>query len=92
MYRFRRWLRNWINNVDSDRPEKASIGIRERNGPDNERALTFRIWFANGGQVIQTEQYHHVRDEWIKSMYVITDDQDLGDELGKIVTMEKLRG
>ena len=92
-YKFRRWLRNWLHNVDSDGPAKASASIiRASDDPDTERCLNFKVWFANGGRVVQTSRYDRVKDRNQTSMYVITDEQDFGQEINKIVTMESLRG
>ena len=93
-HRFRRWLRNWIYNFDSDTP-KQSLGSRVDavdNGPDHDKCLNFRVWFANGGKVIQTNKYDRLKDRSTTSMYVITEEQELGRELDKIITMESLRG
>jgi hypothetical protein len=92
-YRFRRWLRNWINNFDSDGPEKApSLTVGRNEDPDHDRCLNFKVWFANGGKVVQTNRYDRIKDRHQTSMYVITEDQDFGREIDKIVTMDSLRG
>ena len=95
-YRFRRWLRNWLTNFDSDQPVQETTGritsVRESNEPDNEKSLNFRVWFANGGRVVQTNRYDRQKDRNITSMYVITNDSDFGREIDKIVSMESLRG
>jgi hypothetical protein len=97
-YRFRRWLKNWLT-ADQDletavvTSRKNTIsGIRPSEDPDHEKSLNFRVWFANGGRVIQTSRYDRIKDRNISSMYVITEDQDFGHEINKIVTMESLRG
>lgn len=93
-YKFRRWLRNWLTNFDQDVPEKAgrTLSVRESDDPDNEKSLQFRVWFANGGRVVQTNRYDRQKDRSITSMYVITNDSDFGREIDKIVSMESLRG
>ena len=95
-YRFRRWLRNWITNFDQDGPEQAKSGrivsVRESDEPDYEKSLNFRVWFANGGRVVQTNRYDRQKDRNITSMYVVNNDQDFGREIDKIVSMENLRG
>jgi hypothetical protein len=90
-YRFRRWLRNWLNNFDSDGPEKATLTVRQSDDPDHNRCLNFKVWFANGGKVIQTMHYDRMKDESRSSMYVITEDQDLGSEIDKIITIQSLK-
>lgn len=93
-YRFRRWLRNWLTNFDQDVPEKTgrTLSVRESDEPDNEKSLNFRVWFANGGRVVQTNRYDRQKDRNFTSMYVITNDNDFGREIDKIVSMESLRG
>jgi len=83
-------IRNWIMDdanaatlvgedlyVDADR--LSSDGMR------------FQLYKANGGFVIETRTYNRQKDENVNKMYVITEDKDLGEELGKIITMESLR-
>ena len=94
-YRFRRWLRDWLTNFDGDQlvSEKSRTpSIRESDYPDNEKSLNFRVWFANGGRVIQTSRYDRIKDRTLTSMYVITEYQDFGEEINKIITVEGLRG
>jgi len=91
-YRFRRWLRNWLNNFDSDTPEKATLTVRSNDNLDTDRYLNFKVWFANGGRVVQTNRYDPHKDRAHSAMYVITADQDFGKEIDKIITMENLRG
>lgn len=95
-YRFRRWLRNWINNFDAVQSEqiksRGGLIIRESDEPDHDKCLHFKVWFANGGKVIQTNRYDRHKDRSFTSMYVVTEDQEFGKEIEKIVTMETLRG
>ena len=92
-HRFRRWLRDLINNFDSDVVEQSKLTVsRADDGPDHDKCLNFRVWFANGGKVIQTNKYDRLKDRSTTSMYVITEEQELGRELDKIITMESLRG
>ena len=50
------------------------------------KKISFDVHTAHGGYVIRISQGYGVEDE----MYVISDDQDLGQELGKIVTHHTL--
>jgi hypothetical protein len=51
-----------------------------------------QVYKANGGVVVETRTYDRRKDENYNSLYVITEDKDLGAEIGKIITMENLRG
>jgi hypothetical protein len=53
--------------------------------------MRFTLYKASGGFVIETRSYDRRKDENVNSMYVITEEKDLGEELGKIITMESLR-
>jgi len=50
------------------------------------KKISLDIHAANGGYVVRVNQGHGNEDE----MYVITDDSDIGQELGKIVTHHTL--
>lgn len=63
---------------------------------DSDRAIdssgmNLRVHRANGGHIIETRKYNRKRDENDISLHIITDDKDLGQEIGKIITFEQLR-
>jgi hypothetical protein len=88
----KRRLRNWIN---SDDVETLSINklatTRDRHELDGE-PLRFNIFRANGGTVVQTYVYDRQRDRSNTQLHIVGHDQDLGECLGKIITLESLRG
>jgi 3-methyladenine DNA glycosylase Mpg len=53
--------------------------------------MRLQIYRASGGYVVETKAYDHHKDRNFHTMHVITEDQDLGDALGKIVMMEALK-
>jgi|694.fasta_scaffold08523_10 hypothetical protein len=88
-HRMRRWIRNWLMNFDSQ-PERESVLSVEPAGLQSE-GMKFQLYRAAGGYVIETTTYDRHKDRRNTKMHIVTDDQDLGDQLGKIVTMEALR-
>jgi hypothetical protein len=54
-------------------------------------SLNFKIYKASGGTVLETVSYDRKTDRHNNSLYVITDDKDLGKEIGKIITLESLK-
>lgn len=66
--------------------EVAQISTRV----ENERTMTLNVTKANGGWVIDHRQYDKHRDRNNSSVHIITDDKDLGEEIGKIITFESL--
>lgn len=82
-------FRNWI--LDSDEIE-ASQDICVQEDKLSSDGMRMQIYRANGGFVVETRGYDRQRDRHLNSMHIITEDQDLGDALGKIVMMEALKG
>jgi hypothetical protein len=80
-------FRNWLNKDDyeQDVPQLVEADRLSSDG------MRLQIYRASGGYVIETRSYDHHKDRNINSMHVITEDQDLGDALGKIVMMEALK-
>ena len=82
-------IRNWLMN-DSDAEE--CYAVEDENGPDlNSQSFRLNIYGASGGTIIETTKYDRKSDENRHSLYVVTEDKDLGEELGKIITIESLR-
>jgi hypothetical protein len=88
---FKQKLRNWLMNDDSDQYDNMAISIDDAPSIDS-NGFRLQVYKANGGVVVETRSYDRRRDENNNSLYVITEDKDLGEEIGKIITMENLRG
>lgn len=84
--RFRNWLLN-EEELEADVPHQI---VSEGNRLDSE-GMRFQLYRAAGGYVIETRHYDRKTDRHDNKMYVIREDQDVGHELGKIITMESLR-
>jgi len=84
-------IRDWLMN-DPDEYYPGSINIDESSSPIDSNGFRLQVYKANGGVVVETKTYDRRKDENRNSLYVITEDQDLGEEIGKIITMENLKG
>ena len=80
-------LRNWL--MDTDEAETNSMYVEQDKLSSD--GIRLQIYKASGGFVVETRSYDRKTDRNNNSMHVITDEQDLGDALGKIVMMEALR-
>jgi hypothetical protein len=78
---------------------KASAGI-SINGLSNRlvgrselgsRGISFKLHTADGGYVVECSQYDDRSDMHTTNMYLITDEQDLGQRLAHIVTLQALK-
>lgn len=81
-------LRNWLIN-DYDEPDYVPTVSEDKLSGDGMRLHIFR---ASGGFVVETRQYDHKTDRHNTTLHVITDEDELGDRIGKIIMMEALRG
>ena len=84
-------IRNWLM-TDQEDDYSVSIGIDDPSPSIDSNGFKLQVYKANGGVVVETRNYDHRKDENRNSLYVITEDKDLGAEIGKIITMENLRG
>lgn len=82
-------FRNWLNdtNDEADVPQLVS----ESGGLSSE-GLRLQVYKASGGYVVETRSYDQRNDRNNYTMHVITEDEDLGERIGKIIMMEALRG
>ena len=80
-------FRNWLNR-DDDEQDVPQLVEADRLSSEGMRLQIYR---ANGGYVVETRNYDNHKDRHFTTMHVVTEDQDLGDSLGKIVMMEALK-
>lgn len=85
----RQRLRNWIMRDDDDYAEGVSVDETPHLESDG---LRLQVYRASGGYVIETRSYDRKNDRNHNTMHVITDAEDLGERVGKIIMMEALRG
>lgn len=87
-----RWVREDWNNA-SQTPEITS-GLKIRADTDcieSDPVLNFKVYSAVGGKIVEFRKYDRNRDRSETQTYIITNDQDFGDRIAKIATMESLK-
>jgi hypothetical protein len=82
---------------DSDVPEtmrgrRASRLIRASEDIDSEQGLNITVRTAMGGKIVTFRTYDHKTDRHNHRLYVIPDELDFERELGKMITLESMRG
>ena len=53
--------------------------------------ITFKMFKASGGWAIEFRQYDNRNDRIDTNLYVVNDEQELGNHISKIITMEALK-
>jgi len=86
----KRKIRNWLQEeVELERDGiVSSVSTREH---DLEEPMRFSLTKANGGYIINCKKYDRKTDRQEGNVYILTDDQDITQEVGKIVSMEMLK-
>ena len=97
---FDKWFRNkckaaWEGENDSTdiapsvRPNANKLSSSIPGSHDN--GINFVIYGANGGHVVETSKYDRVKDRHHTGLHIIRDEDDIGQEIAKILTLESLR-
>ena len=88
---FKRMIRGLITWGMSDRHEE-DICIQEKDQVRiSASGIRFEVYRANGGTVIETRRNDRRTGDSIYELHVIAGDQDIGAEIGKIITLEALK-
>ena len=82
-------LITWSMTDHSDRMEE--VAISEDHCRIGATGIKFEVYRANGGTVIETRRPDRRTGDSIYELHVISGDQDIGAEIGKIITMEALK-
>lgn len=94
----KRKLRNWLSDdVPDDAESLGSVRAtarvsRSSDAFDSDGGLSMRVFKAHGGKIVSFNHYDRKTDREHRSVYIITDEQDFETELGKMITMESMRG
>ena len=88
---FRQRFLNWLFEEKAEADDYSNRSVSVDESKHHSEGMRLQIYSASGGFVIETRKYDRRKDENITSMYVITEEMDLGNEIGKILTMESLK-
>lgn len=83
-------IRNWFMN-DSDQYSNDAVPLVEESRGLHSDGMRFDLFKASGGYIVETRYYDAKHDRHNNKLYIIKDDQDVGEAMGKIITMESLR-
>jgi len=92
-------LIDWAQNGDKElvySNTATAISKRSRRGIGNDEDLSnnkinFAVFPANGGSIVQVYHYDRKKDEEIRTLYVVHDDEEFDQHLAQIISMERLR-
>jgi hypothetical protein len=76
---------------DDDEAELSYHSMSVEESRLDSDGMRLQVYKASGGFVVEVRKYDRRDDENRNSMYVINNDKDLGEEMGKIITMECMK-
>ena len=94
------WLRNKlqnflypqdVNEVVETKTHRGRALISRGSQLDNRNGMSFTIHQANGGYVMEYSSYDEKTDRNNHNLHIITSDQDLGQGIAHVITLEMLR-
>jgi len=89
---FKRWLVNIGKRAyEAEAPNRAVRGDELEHRLEG-NPLRMNVFRANGGTIVETMRYDEVKDRNVNQLHIVGHDQDLGESLSKIITLESLRG
>jgi len=53
--------------------------------------IRFSVQTVQGGTLIETRWHDEKKDEYVRKLHIVTDNENLSEAIGKIVTMELLK-
>lgn len=92
---FKKLLRKWI--LQANDVEESMIGSQKISSVEDvavlndDPVLNFKVYNAVGGKVVEFRYYDRIKDRGSCQTYIITNEQDFGERIAKIATMESLK-
>lgn len=90
-FSLRQKIRNWLFQDQENEVELALPVGRDSDDPQlHGDPIRLNVYVANGGTIIETRVYDHKLDHHRNTLYVVNQDNDLGEELSKIITLTSI--
>lgn len=84
----RQFIRTWLY---ADQGIAKLSPVQSGSELDSNNATHLTIYPAIGGHVVEFRRYDRKTDSTYSARYIITKDEDFGDRLSKIITIENLK-
>lgn len=91
-----RYIRRKLNDIGTEREEDICVPTKLMAATSSDAdwgdGLNIQVHRAQGGRIVTFRRYDRKTDRNNNSVYVIHDDLDFEKELGKLITLESMRG
>jgi hypothetical protein len=88
LYKLLRWAQNYGTTatlIDND------VAINTISNSIGARGMNFSLYSASGGYIVEYRSFDEKRGENNYNLHIINSDENLGEKIGEIVTLELLR-
>ena len=89
-------LRDWVNSAQDKKETIYATSLSNRlvalSDIDSEEGLSITVRSAIGGRIVTFRHYDQKTDRHNHRLYVIPEELDFERELGKMITLESMRG
>jgi hypothetical protein len=90
-----RWLknklRNWLNDTETENGLSSPKLIRAADREADIEGIRFTVMAATGGYILQSRNYDRKTDRTSYQTYLIHDNEDIAEEVGRLVALELYR-
>lgn len=86
-----KWLKRKLSSVEyNHKSAEVPLSLNDTDFNTFQKGIKFSVYNADGGHVIETSYYdqHHNRQT---NLYLVTNDQDLGERISHIITIESIK-
>jgi hypothetical protein len=90
---FKRWIYNLLKDTDDyyDNTRMHTIVPDQSSTFDESHSIRLNVYSSGGHLIVESRTYDQQRDRGNYKLHVITKDEDFGQGLSRIITMESLR-
>jgi hypothetical protein len=86
------WVReDWDEEYKKNRDVVGIRAVEDTSVPETDPVLTFRIYSATNGQILEFRRYDRKNDRSDNSTYIIERDKDVGEFVSKCLSLEMLK-
>lgn len=86
-----KWLKDDYDNKDTIGYANSPKVSREGNTLNSDATLNFTVYNAIGGKVVEFRRYNRNIDRSDTTIYVVSRDEDFGQKISKIATLEVMK-
>jgi hypothetical protein len=86
----KRRLRNWLNEEDEIRLQRATVVERDRSAPA-QNGMNFCLYQAVGGHILESRTYNQKTDRTDGTLYMIHDDEDFARQVAQAIMLEQMK-